>query len=114
MLRLTSALQVSFLELLKGAFDDFTIKVLLASGLLSIFLDQAFHAEENGWIEGAAILAAVAIVTLVSATNDWSKEQQFRQLSELAEGGQVGIADQSLAAVCLRQAGHRTFIYAVV
>ena len=89
-------MQVSFFELLKGAFDDFTIKVLLASGLLSIGLDQAFHAEENGWIEGAAILAAVAIVTLVSATNDWSKEQQFRQLSELAEGGQV----RSIFAQC--------------
>ena len=35
--------------------------------------DQAFHAEENGWIEGAAMLAAVAIVTLVLATNDWNE-----------------------------------------
>ena len=96
----TSALQVSFLELLKGAFDDFTIKVLLASGLLSIFLDQAFHAEENGWIEGAAILAAVAIVTLVSATNDWSKEQQFRQLSELAEGGPVALHIRQTLLLC--------------
>ena len=32
--------QVSFLELLKTAFDDFTIKVLCASGALSIGLDQ--------------------------------------------------------------------------
>ena len=50
---------------------------------------QAFHAEENGWIEGAAILAAVAIVTLVTAGNDYSKEVQFRQLSELADAGEV-------------------------
>ena len=50
---------------------------------------QAFHAEPNGWIEGTAILAAVAIVTLVTAANDYSKETQFRQLSELADAGEV-------------------------
>ena len=33
-------MQVSFLELLTAAFDDFTIKVLCASGALSIGLDQ--------------------------------------------------------------------------
>ena len=40
----------------------------------------------TGWIEGAAIIAAVVIVAVVTATNDYQKEQQFRKLSEVAEG----------------------------
>ena len=34
------------------------------------------------WIEGAAILAAVWIVTFVTAWNDYKKEEQFIKLSE--------------------------------
>lgn len=33
-----------------------------------------------GWIEGVAILLSVACVVLVTASNDWSKERQFRGL----------------------------------
>ena len=62
---------------------------------------QAFHAEPNGWIEGTAILAAVAIVTLVTAANDYSKETQFRQLSELADAGEV--CPNEMAPACARQ-----------
>lgn len=34
-------------------------------------------------MEGVAIIAAVLIVAVVTATNDFSKEQQFRALSEV-------------------------------
>ena len=40
---------------------------------------------ETGWIEGAAILASVIIVVLVTAFNDWSKEKQFRGLQSRIE-----------------------------
>lgn len=33
---------------------------------------------ETGWIEGAAILISVIVVVLVTATNDYTKERQFR------------------------------------
>jgi P-type Ca2+ transporter type 2C len=33
------------------------------------------------WVEGVAIIAAIAIVVLVSALNDWQKERQFRRLN---------------------------------
>ena len=66
------------------------IIVLLAAGVLSIGLETIFGKEgENGWIEGVAILAAVAVVTLVTAVNNYQKERQFRELSALADAGQV-------------------------
>jgi hypothetical protein len=37
----------------------------------------------GGWIEGAAILAAVMLVSTVTALNDYNKEQQFAALSSL-------------------------------
>lgn len=38
--------------------------------------------EERGLFEGLAILFCVAIVTFVTAINDWQKEKQFRKLQE--------------------------------
>lgn len=84
--------QVSFLELVGDAFKDFTIIVLLIAGAASIGLETAFGKPgENGWIEGTAILAAVAVVVLVTAVNDFQKEKQFRELSALAEASEVGV-----------------------
>ncbi|EIE20267.1 calcium-translocating P-type ATPase [Coccomyxa subellipsoidea C-169] len=77
--------QVSFWELIANTLEDFTIVVLLISGVTSIGLELAFGEGDNGWIEGAAILAAVAVVSLVTAVNDYEKEQQFRQLSALVD-----------------------------
>jgi len=37
------------------------------------------------WIEGCAILMAVAIVSIVVSVNDYSKERQFRKLSEASK-----------------------------
>ena len=39
---------------------------------------QGSFKESAGWIDGLAIL--VAVVVLVNAFNDWSKEKQFRGL----------------------------------
>ena len=44
--------QVSFVQLLGAAFDDFTIKILCASGALSIGLDQVralCNLSSSGW-----------------------------------------------------------------
>ena len=40
---------------------------------------------EAGWIEGVAILGAVAVVVIVTAFNDWQKEKQFRGLQNKIE-----------------------------
>lgn len=39
----------------------------------------------QGWIDGVAILIAVLIVALVTASNDYSKELQFRALEKTSE-----------------------------
>jgi len=39
--------------------------------------------EAKGALEGIAILIAVIIVTVVSAYNDWAKEQEFKKLQEV-------------------------------
>ena len=83
--------QVSFWELIGNTLEDFTIVVLLISGVTSIGLELAFGEGDNGWIEGAAILAAVAVVSLVTAVNDYEKEQQFRQLSALSSDTQMTV-----------------------
>jgi hypothetical protein len=39
----------------------------------------------GGWVEGVAIIVAVLIVAVVTATNDYTKEQQFRALSVIRD-----------------------------
>jgi len=82
---------VTFGELLVRSLDDFTLRVLLGAGALSLALQAALGGggEAGGWVEGAAILAAVAVVALVTAANDFQKEQQFRALSELSSAADV-------------------------
>ncbi len=90
--QLSAWAQISFWELLGNTFEDFTIIVLVISGLLSIALELAFGDSDHGWVEGAAILAAVAVVALVTAVNDFEKEKQFRDLSALSSESQVGMS----------------------
>jgi hypothetical protein len=100
------------------AVQDPTVLVLLASGTLSLALDLAFQqhpalppalgeggavapppllepsvipleSSSSDWIEGAAILAAVAVVVLVSSVTNYQKEQKYRQLSAVSEDTQV-------------------------
>ena len=82
-------LQTSFAELVKGALSDFTVLILLGSGIVSTILGVTVDTSDAGWIEGAAILVAVAVVVLVTAINDYQKEKQFRELNKVSEGGQV-------------------------
>ena len=74
---------------MKAALSDFTVLILLASGIVSFALGVTVDTSDAGWIEGAAILVAVAVVVLVTATNDYQKENQFRELNKVSEGGQV-------------------------
>ena len=90
-------MQTSFLELVKEALSDFTVLILLASGVVSLGLGLTVDKSDAGWIEGAAILVAVAVVVLVTATNDFQKEKQFKELNKVSEGGQVS----TIAIHCL-------------
>lgn len=67
----------SFCELFIGALNDFTLKILMVASVISILIScLTADADEVGtaWIEGFAILVAVAVCSLVGATNDYKKE----------------------------------------
>lgn len=76
----------SFLELFIGAFNDFTLMVLIVAAFVSLLLGVFLEDDpEKGWIEGAAILIAVLIVATVTAANDYTKELQFRALERSSQ-----------------------------
>ncbi|XP_076447724.1 plasma membrane calcium-transporting ATPase 2-like isoform X3 [Babylonia areolata] len=95
----------SFLRLVWEALQDVTLIILIFAAIISLGLsfykgeeeenedeDESYRAkadssleEKVGWIDGLAILVAVAVVVLVTAFNDWSKEKQFRGLQSKIE-----------------------------
>ncbi|CAH8539609.1 unnamed protein product [Dicrocoelium dendriticum] len=87
----------SFLQLMWEALQDVTLIVLMVAAGVSLLLalyskyfggentDAEDEEGEVSWIEGVAILCAVVVVVLVTATNDWQKERQFRGLQEKIE-----------------------------
>ena len=56
--------------------DDLILKALVIAGIASIIINLILEEDERAtaWIEGVAILLAVAIVVLVTAWNDLKKE----------------------------------------
>ena len=69
--------------------DDLILKALVVAGIASIIINLILEEDERAtaWIEGVAILLAVAIVVFVTAWNDLKKEQEFQKLNEKAEQG---------------------------
>jgi len=69
-----------FCDLLIGALDDFMLKILIVCAIFSIVVDTAFATKEtigHAWVDGTAILFAVAVVSGVTAWSDYKKEGQF-------------------------------------
>ena len=76
-----------------GASEGFSSSLEVASAAASAASAAAAAAaatagtvssEPPGWIDGAAILAAVAVVVAVTAVNDFQKEAQFAALAALS------------------------------
>ena len=66
------------------------LKILIVAAVISIAISMVF--EENkalAWVEGAAILVAVAVVSLVTAFNDYKKESQFIALNKFSDSKNV-------------------------
>jgi magnesium-transporting ATPase (P-type) len=64
--------RITFFEFAWEAFKDLTLRVLLFFGVVSLFIGIFFDKHpEIGWIEGFAIIAAVFIVIMVTAINDY-------------------------------------------
>lgn len=71
--------------------------ISLAIGLYETFgqpteYDEEGHAQPKvGWVEGVAIIVAIAIVSLVGAANDWQKERQFVKLNKKKQDHKVTV-----------------------
>ena len=76
--------RATFMELLLGTFQDATLQILMVSALVSLAVGL-YDDPAAGYVEGCAILAAIAIVSIVTAINDYQKETQFRELSQKKE-----------------------------
>ena len=74
----------SFLTLFIESFNDTTLMILIAAAFVSLVIGF-YEDPSKGWIEGVAILAAVLLVSTVTATNDYQKEKQFRDLEKNSE-----------------------------
>eukprot|EP00904_Undaria_pinnatifida_P005265 jgi/Undpi1/1869/HiC_scaffold_12.g05256.m1 len=74
----------SFCTLFVESFNDTILLVLIAAAVVSLIIG-IIEEPASGWIDGVAILIAVLIVALVTASNDYSKELQFRALEKTSE-----------------------------
>jgi Ca2+ transporting ATPase len=64
-----------------------------------------------GWVEGAAILGAVAVVATVTAINDYQKQAQFEALNAVAESTETTLARRDGAEVIGTAAPSRVFLF---
>lgn len=82
----------TFLQLAWIALQDRVLILLSVAAVVSLGLGlyQTFgatHHDREGegarieWVEGVAIVAAILIVVIVGALNDWQKERQFQKLN---------------------------------
>lgn len=90
--RLPERKSKTFLQLAWIALQDRVLILLSIAAVVSLALGlyQTFgatHHDTEGegarieWIEGVAIVAAILIVVIVGALNDWQKERQFQKLN---------------------------------
>ena len=57
-----------------NALEDFTMRVLMVAAVVSIIIDVSTADDSHrstAWVEGFAILVAVAVCSNVTAFNDW-------------------------------------------
>ncbi|KAK4454086.1 hypothetical protein QBC34DRAFT_177115 [Podospora aff. communis PSN243] len=78
----------SLLQLMWITYNDKVLILLSVAAAISLAvgLYQTFGGTHEGqsveWIEGVAIIAAIAIVVIVGSLNDFSKERQFAKLNQ--------------------------------
>lgn len=72
--------RTGFCTMLLEALDDFMLKILIGCAIFQLIIEMSTASPEDlshAWIEGFAILLAVAVVSLVGAGSDYKKEGQF-------------------------------------
>jgi len=94
----------SFLGLCWDLLQDPMLILLIACGCISIIAGIIEAGQEHGakstskctkgslaWLEGGAVLIAVAVVTLVGALNDYKKDKQFRDMEKKSEDKKIRV-----------------------
>ncbi|MCJ1338177.1 hypothetical protein MMC09_003462 [Bachmanniomyces sp. S44760] len=87
----------SIFELAWLAFNDKVLILLSIAAVISLALGiyQSITATDGEarvqWVEGVAIMVAIAIVVVVGAVNDWQKERQFVKLNKKKEDRNVKV-----------------------
>jgi Ca2+-transporting ATPase len=72
----------SIFELAWLAYNDKVLILLTGAAVISLALGHEEGVPKVEWIEGVAIMVAIAIVVVVGAVNDWQKERQFVKLNK--------------------------------
>jgi Ca2+-transporting ATPase len=111
----------SFFEMLVEALSDQTLLILVGCAIFNLVLEIVFASTDErstAWIDGAAILMAVAIVSLVQASSNHRQELQFAAINRIKSiydvkvirsGKLMKILNTELVVgdVCLLEAGDR-------
>ncbi|KAJ2077108.1 plasma membrane calcium [Coemansia sp. RSA 988] len=81
----------SFIGLVWDALHDKMLVLLIVAAIVSLGIgiyqdvrvtdDPVEDSQDVHWVEGFAIIVAIAVVTLVASINDYQKEKQFRILN---------------------------------
>lgn len=91
-----------------NAYNDTVLIVLTVAAVISLALGlyETFGAEHPpgsptpvDWVEGCAICIAIIIVVLVTAVNDWKKEQAFVKLNAKKEEREIKVTRSGKAAM---------------
>eukprot|EP00345_Euplotes_harpa_P017165 CAMPEP_0168348366 /NCGR_PEP_ID=MMETSP0213-20121227/19672_1 /TAXON_ID=151035 /ORGANISM="Euplotes harpa, Strain FSP1.4" /LENGTH=177 /DNA_ID=CAMNT_0008357891 /DNA_START=128 /DNA_END=658 /DNA_ORIENTATION=+ len=72
-------------EMVCEVFEDKILRILLCAALVSLIIGIWQEGLEKGWIEGITIYVAVVIITIVTVTNNYTKEKQFQKLMDARE-----------------------------
>lgn len=80
----------TWFEMFIESFYDTTVIILMVSAVVSLVVG-IYEDPSKGWIEGTTILIAVVIVAAVTATNNFNKEAQFRELNSVKDKIEVTV-----------------------
>ncbi|KAI8138052.1 PMCA-type calcium-translocating P-type ATPase [Fennellomyces sp. T-0311] len=95
----------TILSLVWSAYNDQTLIMLSIASLVSLAVgiwedNSANHPVDEpkvGWVDGVAIIVAVAVVVITNAINDYEKEKQFRKLNAKKEDRPVKVLRGGIA-----------------
>ena len=77
--------QTTICEMIGDILEDKILRILLLAAFVSLVIGIWQEGIEKGWIEGMSIYIAICIIIVVTVSNNYSKEKQFRKLMEARE-----------------------------